>query len=120
MPAIARKTDPILGTTAGEHTGHVASPHTPIPNDLSGTITSNCEETVIVNGLALAVVTSKTTETDSCCAGVNNGGTIDQGSPNVFAGKDKKAVARVNDHITPHSGSANVLKGSHNVFVNGE
>lgn len=115
MSAVARKTDPILGVIAGEHMGHPTA-HPPTP--LTGNITSNCASTVIINNLEAAVVSSKTTETDACCAGANLGGVIIEGSPNVYV--EGKPLARVNDTVQPHNGTAHVLNGSSNVFVNGE
>lgn len=115
MPSLARETDAILGTIAGEHMGHPTA-HPPSP--LTGNITTECVDSVLCNGLKVAVVSSRTTELDACCAGANAGGTIITGSPNVFV--EGKPIARVNDTVQPHNGTAKIIQGSPDVFVNGE
>lgn len=115
MPSVARKTDPILGTIAGEHMGHPTA-HPPTP--LTGNITTECVSSFIVNGLEVAVVSSRTTETDACCAGANTGGEIIEGSPDIII--EGKPLARVGDTVQPHNGTAKITGGSPDFFVNGE
>lgn len=110
MSAIARQTDPIKGST-GEHKGHVPAHGT---MTITGDISSNCSSNVFANNLAVAYVGSVTTEKDSCCG--SSKGSVAVGSSNVFV--NKIPVARLNDSLNPHSGSAKIVGGSLNVFVN--
>ena len=78
MPNAARLLDTVAGTTAGEHSGHV-SPHPPLP--FSGEISGGCSSNVRTNGRSAAIVTSVTTERDSCCG--SSSGAVAAGSRSV-------------------------------------
>lgn len=111
MPNVARLTDAILGTTAGEHTGHIP-PHGPLT--ITGEISGNVSPNVFVNGLPAAFVTSITTEHDSCCG--TSQGVVAEHSATVNV--NGKGIARLGDALTPHNGSAKIIAGSPNVFAN--
>lgn len=112
MPAAARITDPVAGTTAGEHTGHVP-PHAPEP--FAGEITGACSGTVRINGLAAAVAGSTTTERDGCCG--SSRGAVAVGSGTVRIGG--KPAVRMGDALAAHSGTGTVTGGSANVQIGG-
>ena len=111
MPAVARLTDAIQGTTSGEHTGHL-TPHPPLP--ITGAISANCSPNVFCNGLPVAFVDSITTENDACCG--SSKGAVAVGSSTVFV--NNKPIARLGDALSPHNGTANISGGSSNVFAN--
>lgn len=111
MPAVARLDDPIEGMTAGEHSGHTMPSHSPC--EITGKIDGNCSPNVFVNGKPVAFVSSTTEEFDCCCAG--GSGVVSSGSSTVFV--NGNAVARVDDDITPHNGTAKITGGSDNVFA---
>lgn len=112
MPAAARQTDAVAGTTAGEHTGHIV-PHA--PEAFSGEITGACVATVRINGLPAAVAGSTTTERDGCCG--SSWGAVAVGSGTVRIGG--KPAARVGDALAAHSGAGTVTGGSQNVRIGG-
>lgn len=112
MPAAARMTDSVAGTTAGEHTGHVL-PHAPEP--FTGEISGACSHNVRINGLSAAVAGSATTERDGCC--VSSRGAVAGGSGTVRIGR--KPAARMGDALAAHSGAGTVTGGSPDVNVGG-
>lgn len=112
MPAAARMTDPVAGTTAGEHTGHVP-PHS--SEVFTGGISGACSNNVRINGLAAAVVGSITIERDGCCG--SSLGAIAEGSGTVRIGG--KPAARMGDALAAHSGSGAVTGGSPTVQIGG-
>lgn len=111
MSALSRNTDNIQGMTSGEHSGHT-SPHP--PEIITGSIISKTIPNVTCNGLGVAVVGSITEEHDSCCG--TSYGSVAVGSPNVTI--NGIPVARVGDSLNAHNGTANIIQGSPNVFVN--
>lgn len=112
MPEAARLNDSVVGTTAGEHSGHVP-PHSPEP--FGGQISSGCSGDVFINGLPAATAGSITTETDVCCG--SSQGSVAVGSGSVFI--NGKPAARVGDALAAHSGSGEVSSGSSDVFIGG-
>ena len=112
MPEAARITDPVAGTTAGEHTGHVP-PHSPEP--FAGEITGACSGTVRVGGLAAAVAGSTTTERDGCCG--SSQGAVAAGSGTVRI--NGKPAARKGDALAAHSGAGTVTGGCATVRIGG-
>lgn len=112
MPAAARLNDSIVGTTAGEHSGH-DSPHGPLP--ISGTISGGCSGDVLINGRPAATQGSVTTELDGCCGSA--AGSVAEGSGTVRI--NGKPAARVGDALNPHNGSGNVSGGSGDVTIGG-
>ena len=113
MPQAARLNDSVAGMTAGEHSGHVLTPHPPV--SFTGNITSGCSPNVFINGRAAATKGSITTEYDSCCGSSN--GSVAGGSTSVFI--NGKAAARKGDALNAHSGSGSITSGSENVFIGG-
>ena len=79
MAQAARLGDAVIGTTAGEHSGHVP-PHS--PETFSGEISSGCSGDVFINGIPAAVAGSTTTERDGCCG--SSQGSVAVGSGSVF------------------------------------
>lgn len=112
MPAAARLTDPVAGTTAGEHSGHAAA-HPPLP--FTGEISGACSPDVRINSLAAAVVGSITTERDACCG--SSQGAVAKGSGTVRI--NGIPAARLGDALAPHSGSGTITGGSPNVTIGG-
>ena len=102
MPNAAWLLDTVDGTTAGEHSGHVP-PHPPLP--FSGEISGGCSLNVRTNGRPAAIVTSVTTERDSCCG--SSSGAVAAGSRSVRI--NGLPVARLGDAIT--GGSPDVRIG---------
>lgn len=112
MPGAARKGDPVEGTTAGEHTGHVP-PHGPEP--FTGEISGACSETVRINGQPAAVAGSTTTERDGCCGSSEGAVKIGNGTVRI----NGKAAARTGDALAAHSGAGAISGGSGNVRIGG-
>ena len=112
MPKAARLNDSIVGTTAGEHSGH-AAPHPPSP--ITGQISGGCSGDVFINSLPAATVGSITTELDECCG--SSQGTVAVGSGSVFI--NGKPAARVGDALNPHNGVGQVSSGSGDVNIGG-
>ena len=112
MPAAARLTDKVDGTTAGEHSGH-APPHPPLP--FTGEITGACSADVRINGLPAAEAGRITTERDGCCG--SSAGTVAAGSGTVRI--NKTPAARLGDALAPHSGAGTITGGSQNVSIGG-
>lgn len=112
MPAAARLSDSVAGTTAGEHTGHIP-PHSPLP--FGGQISGGCSGDVFINGLPAATVGSITTETDACCGA--SPGMVAVGSSSVFI--NGKPAARLGDALAAHNGSGAVSSGSGDVLIGG-
>ena len=112
MPAAARLNDSVLGTTGGEHSGHI-EPHSPMT--FSGEISGGCSQNVFINGRPAAVAGSVTTERDSCCG--SSSGSVAGGSGSVFI--NGKPAARVGDALNAHSGTGKISGGSGNVFIGG-
>lgn len=110
MKGVARIDDLIEGTTSGEHSGHTDSPHDSLP--ITGFIHSNCSDNVFANSMKVATVGSITEEHDDCC-GVSYG-VVSGGSQTVFV--NGKPIARVDDSVSPHNGTAFISTGSSNVF----
>ncbi len=110
MPSAARQTDEVLGTTAGEHSGHIP-PHGPVT--FTGNVTSACSGDVFINHLPAATVGSITTEKDVCCG--SSEGKIAVGSGTVFI--NKKPAARLGDDLEAHNGEGKVSTGSSDVFI---
>ena len=88
MPNAARLLDTVDGTTAGEHSA---------------------------NGQPAAIVTSITTERDSCCG--SSLGTVAVGSGTVRI--NGLPAARLGDALAPHSGSGTITGGSPDVRIGG-
>ena len=112
MPNAARLLDTVAGVTAGEHTGHVP-PHPPLP--FSGEISGGCSTNVRTHGRPAAIVTSVTTERDSCCG--SSLGNVAAGSGTVRI--NGLPAARFGDALAPHSGSGTVTGGSPDVRIGG-
>lgn len=112
MPAAARLTDKVDGTTAGEHSGHTP-PHPPLP--FAGEITGACSANVRINGLPAAIVGSITTERDGCCG--SSAGAVAVGSGTVRI--NGTPAARLGDALAPHSGAGAITGGSQNVNIGG-
>lgn len=112
MPAAARLSDTVLGTTAGEHSGH-STPH--LPETFTGEISGGCSGDVLINGQPAATVGSITTERDSCCGSSN--GSVAVGSGSVFI--NGKPAARQGDALNAHSGSGSINSGSGDVSIGG-
>lgn len=112
MAGAARLNDGVVGTTAGEHSGH-APPH--LPESFSGEISAGCSGNVFINGLPAATVGSVTTERDGCCGSSN--GKVAAGSSSVFI--NGKPAARMGDALAPHSGSGSITSGSGDVLIGG-
>lgn len=112
MPNAARLLDTVDGTTAGEHSGHVP-PHPPLP--FSGEISGGCSSNVRTNGRPAAIVTSITTERDSCCG--SSSGAVAVGSGTVRI--NGLPAARFGDALAPHSGSGTITGGSPDVRIGG-
>lgn len=112
MPGAARLNDAVIGTTAGEHTGH-ATPHP--PETFTGEISGGCSSDVFINGIPAATVGSVTTERDSCCGSSN--GSVAVGSGSVFI--NGKPAARIGDALAAHNGAGNISAGSGDVFIGG-
>ena len=112
MPGAARLGDSILGTTDGEHMGHIP-PHT--PSELSGYIDGGCASNVQINGVPAATIGSTTKEFDDCCG--SNSGNVAAGSSSVYI--NGRPAARIGDAIKPHNGSAVITTGSGNVIIGG-
>ena len=109
MSGAARLTDSILGTTTGEHGGHIPGHSV---SSITGSISSNCSSNVYINGLKAAFVGSITSEYDVC---TNGSGSIAVGSSKVFV--NGEALARVGDKINPHNGTCKINSGSSNVII---
>ena len=112
MPNAAWLLDTVDGTTAGEHSGHVP-PHPPLP--FSGEISGGCSLNVRTNGRPAAIVTSVTTERDSCCG--SSSGAVAAGSRSVRI--NGLPAARLGDALVPHSGSGAITGGSPDVRIGG-
>lgn len=112
MPAAARLSDAVTGTTGGEHSGHVP-PHSPMT--FTGEISEGCSRNVFINGLPAATVGSITTERDGCCG--SSQGAVAVGSGSVFI--NGKPAARLGDALAAHSGSGVISGGSGDVFIGG-
>ena len=112
MPAAARITDSITGTTAGEHSGHTDDDsHGALP--ITGTISAGCSGDVFINGLAAAYAGSVTTEKDDCCG--SSSGSVAEGSGTVFI--NGNPAARLGDALNAHNGTGSISSGSSDVFI---
>ena len=109
MAGAARLGDTISGI-AGEHSGHI-TPHSSVA--ISGNINGKCSNNVFINGKPAATVGSTTIEYDACCGSSN--GKVATGSSKVFI--NGKPAARIGDKLSPHTGTANIIEGSSNVFI---
>lgn len=113
MPAAARLSDSVLGTTAGEHSGHSEPPHGPLT--ITGMISGAVSGNVFVNGRGAATVGSITTEYDGCCG--SSQGSVGAGSGSVFI--NGKPAARLGDALNAHNGTGHVSSGSGDVSMGG-
>lgn len=109
MAGIARLNDEILGVTASEHSGHQTN-HGGLT--ITGNVYSDCSPSVYINGRAVAHINSVTIEYDACCG--HSFGVIAEGSPKIFVGGIP--VARLNDALAPHNGTAHISSASTDVF----
>ncbi len=112
MPSAARLNDPVRGTTAGEHSGHIVA-HPPIT--FTGEISGGCSGDVFINGMPAATAGSTTTERDSCCG--SSQGAVAVGSGTVFV--NGRPAARQGDALNAHNGSGAVAAGSTDVIIGG-
>lgn len=112
MPAAARISDSVSGTTAGEHSGHIIPCP---PMTFSGEISGACSPSVRINGLAAAVAGSTTTERDGCCG--TSAGAVAAGSGTVRI--NGSPAARMGDALAPHNGSGTITAGSPSVRIGG-
>lgn len=109
MKEVSYLTCSVTGTTSGEHSGHKV-PHPPCTID--GVIIGNCSSLYFINGLPVATLTSTTLESDCCCGG--GSGVVS--SCASFVTVDGKILARIDDIVTPHNGTAKISTGSSFVF----
>ena len=112
MPEAARMDDSIQGVTAGEHSGHLQV-HGPLP--ITGTISGNCSQDVLINDRPAAFVGSVTTERDACCG--SSSGSVAEGSGSVFI--NGIPAARLGDALAAHNGTGVISSGSGDVFIGG-
>ena len=111
MPGAARLDDVMNGVAYGEHSGHKI----PCSGIMTGSISGNCSQNVMINGIAAATVGSTTSEIDACCGG--GSGSVTSGSSIVNI--NGKPAARAGDNITTHVGSITTISGcSNNVNIN--
>lgn len=110
MPAVARLGDPIEGTTAGEHSGHVLGPHGPEP--ITGSITGGCASTVFVNGEPACIVGATTDEKDACCG--STPGSVSVGNSSVIV--EGSPICTTGVMFSAHNGEEQISSGSPNVF----
>lgn len=112
MPGAARLGDAMNGVAYGEHSNHDPPCKGGI---MTGNISGNCSQNVMINGIAAATVGSITSEYDACCGGGN--GSVTSGSSIVNI--NGKPAARAGDNITTHIGSITTIRGcSNNVNIN--
>ena len=83
---------------------------------ITGEIGDNLSDFVFIDGKPLALQDSITIkEQDGCC--VNKKGKVSEGSSLVY--NEGRPIARIDDKVKPHSGTAKVIEGSDFVFDEG-